>query len=66
MWITKVLTQKYFIMDKQGNYCFSHEGQKKKQNQNNSQQILCNILDGKSYYISNECLNSKGAEEGVL
>lgn len=30
MWITKVLTQKYFIMDKQGNYCFSHEGQKKK------------------------------------
>lgn len=23
MWITKVLTQKYFIMAKQGNYCFS-------------------------------------------
>lgn len=28
MWITKVLTQKYFIMDKQGNYYFSHKGQK--------------------------------------
>ena len=31
MWITKVLTQKYLIMDKQGNYCFSHEGQKQQQ-----------------------------------
>ena len=53
---------KYFIMDKQGSYCLSHEGKKKKKH------LLSVgiVYDGKSYCISNECLNSKGAEEGVL
>lgn len=51
----------YFIMHKQGSYCFSHEGKKKKKH-HFSVDI---VYYGKSYYISNECLNSKGAE-GVL
>lgn len=46
---------KYFIMDKQGSYCFSHEGKKKKKTPLSRYCVWWK-----------ECLNSKGAEEGVL